>query len=170
MLCPRQRIAPRPAMTSDDGSGTAWKATLSTPSWRVPALSTSANRRRSVCPVFAKKGVLEVDAERRVARDERVAHVEVEGHALHGRSLNIGRTVQANRNCHWTVNSSFPAELGSGVSSNNRRQIFQVRPCHVSGSKPGGSACPSAFLSETRLQCMSFEVEEDVTCKMIGGH
>jgi hypothetical protein len=44
-----------------------------------------------------------------------------EGHAMQGRSLVDGRTVQANLNRYWMMNSSYWTVFGLGASSTVRR-------------------------------------------------
>ncbi len=50
-----------------------------------------------------------------------VSSVGSEGHAMQGRSLVDGRTVQANVNRHWMMNSSYSTVFGLGASSTVRR-------------------------------------------------
>jgi hypothetical protein len=54
-----------------------------------------------------------------------------------GRSLVIGRTVQANLNHYWIVGSSLARAFRPGFSSNNRWQVLPVRPRRVPLSVPG---------------------------------
>jgi hypothetical protein len=67
---------------------------------------------------------------------------------MQGRSLVAGRTVQANLNCYWMMNSSYSTVFGLGASSTVRRQMLHLRPSQLSGSSAAAMRI-FAFVSET---------------------